>query len=476
VSFESDPKNSVEICDRPGNYARMNTLENGGDITRRDFIRGGSLATVMSLLGGVELKAAAPRNAEGKELIGPKVPLGVIGLGPWGREILSTLQRIPEAEILAICDTYPPMLRRSANNVPGAKAVEDYRAILDDKSIKAVLIATPTQEHKEMAVAALAAGKHVYCEAPMANTIEDTKAIANAARQAVGQVFQTGLAMRSDPQRNFLLTFIRSGAVGRFLITRAQWHKKQSWRQTSPNAEREKAINWRLAQDISLGLIGEVGIHQVDLFNWYLKALPKAVTGWGGVLCWKDGREVPDTIQAVFEYPEGVQGLYDAMLSNSFDGDYEVFYGVNAAIMQRAAKSWLFKEVDSPLLGWEVYAKKDVFYKETGIALVADATKSVKQVEAEAEEPPYASTILTYALENFVTNAGIVGGAVDDFKETYGSIDKTALAKQISELTLAPAAGWREGLDATVTVIKANEAITHRKRIELQKEWYELAS
>jgi predicted dehydrogenase len=455
----------------------MNTLEtNGGDVTRRDFIRGSSLATLMTLLGGVELKAAAPRNAEGKELIGPKVPLAVIGLGPWGREIVTTLQRIPEAEIVAICDTYGPMLRRSANNVPGAKAIEDYRAILDDKNIKAVLIATPTHQHQEIALAALEAGKHVYCEAPLANGIEEAKSIARAARDAVGQVFQAGLAMRSDPQRNFLLTFIRSGAVGRFLMTRGQWHKKQSWRQTSPNAEREKAINWRLSKATSLGLMGEIGIHQVDLFNWYLKGLPKAVTGWGEVLCWKDGREVPDTIQAVFEYPEGVQGLYDAMLSNSFDADYEVFYGINAAIMQRASKSWLFKEVDSPLLGWEVYAKKDVFYKETGIALVADATKSTKQVETEVEEPPYANTILAFAIENFLSNVGLVSGAVDDFKETFGSIDKPALTKQLAELTLAPTAGWKEGLDATVTVIKANEAITHRKRIEFRKEWFELAS
>jgi predicted dehydrogenase len=347
----------------------MNTLENdGGDVTRRDFIRGSSLATLMTLLGGVELKAAAPRNAEGKELIGPKVPLAIIGLGPWGREILATLQRIPEAEIVAICDTYGPMLRRSANNVPGAKAVEDYRTILDDKKIKAVLVATPTHQHKDIVLAALQAGKHVYCEAPLANTIEDAKTIARP-RESVGQVFQTGLAMRSDPQRNFLLTFIRSGAIGRFLMARGQWHKKQSWRQTSPNAEREKVINWRLSPGLSLRLMGEIGIHQLDLFNWYLKGLPKAVSGFGDVLCWKDGREVPDTIQAVFEYPEGVQAIYDAMLSNSFDADHEVFYGVNAAIMQRASKSWLFKEVDSPLLGWEVYAKKDVFYKETGIAL-----------------------------------------------------------------------------------------------------------
>jgi hypothetical protein len=130
--------------------------------------------------------------------------------------------------------------------------------------------------------------------------------------------------------------------------------------------------------------------------------------------------------------------------------------------------------VDSPLLGWEVYARKDVFYKETGIALAADATKATKQVEVQAEEPPYASTILAYALENFLTDVGLVGAAAEDFKETFGSIDKPALAKQIAELTMPPTAGWKAGLEATVSVIKAHEAIMHRKRIEFKPEWFEL--
>ena len=102
----------------------------------------------------------------------------------------------------------------------------------------------------------------------MAHSIEDAKAIAAAAKNAVGQVFQAGLHLRSDPQRHFLLPFYRSGAIGKAILGRAQWHKKISWRATSPNAEREKAINWRLSQDTSLGLAGEIGIHTLDIFSW----------------------------------------------------------------------------------------------------------------------------------------------------------------------------------------------------------------
>lgn len=455
----------------------MNTQsQKGADLSRRDFIRGGSVATMLGMFGAVEIRAAdAAKPAEAASDDVDKVKVGVIGLGPWGREIIATLQRQPQAEIAAICDNYPAMLRRSAANAPGAKTTEDYKAILDDKEIPAVIIATPTHQHKDIALAALKAGKHVYCEAPMAASVEDAKTIAAAARDALGQVFQPGLSLRADPQRHFLLQFVRSGAAGRPVLARAQWHKKQSWRQASPNPERERAINWRLDKKISTGLAGEIGVHQIDMMSWLVKGLPKAVTAFGGVLHHTDGRDVADTAQFVFEYPEGVQGFYDVTLANSFDADYEMLYGADAAVMLRGNKAWMFKEVDSPLLGWEVYARKDVFYKETGIALVANATKLVAQGDNPVEDAPYSNTPLSFGLEAFLYNVGEVSTAVEDFKDTFGTDDKTKLAKHLATVKTQAAATWKEGLEATVVAIKANEALTQGKRVTFQKEWFELA-
>ena len=231
------------------------------ELNRRDFI--GSFATLMTMLGGVELITRAPVQAADLETLVPfQIKCGVIGLGNWGREIIATLSRLKTARIVAVCDTYPASLKRAANSAPAAKGVDDYRRILDDKETQAVIIATPTHQHRDIAVAALQAGKHVYCEAPLANTIDDSKAIALAAKAASRQVFQSGLQMRSDPQRRFLLDFIRAGASGKAVKAHAQWHKKQSWRTASPNPEREKAVNWRLSKATSPGLVGELGIHQ----------------------------------------------------------------------------------------------------------------------------------------------------------------------------------------------------------------------
>jgi predicted dehydrogenase len=217
-------------------------------------------------------------------------------------------------------------------------------------------------------------------------------------------------------------------------------------------------------------------VHQLDLLSWFINARPVAVNGYGHLLHWTDGREVPDTIQAVLEYPGGVLASYECTLANSFDSDYEMFYGTDSAIMLRQNKAWMFKEVDSPLLGWEVYARKDEFHKETGIALVANATKLAAQGEKPVEEAPYTNTPLYYALEAFVANANTIGTGVEDFQASFENPSAKALREYLATLSksLLPAAGYEEGYEATVAGIKTNEAVTKGQRIVLQKEWFEL--
>jgi len=456
---------------------------NNPAFNRRHFLKGGSLATMLALLTACDPDKQPPaetKTAGEAKRPGAKIKCALIGLGPWGREILDQLGRLPleetHAEIAAICDNYPPMLRRSAAKAPGAAQDEDYQAVLANKDIQAVIVATGSHQHKDIAVAALKAGKHVYCEAPLANTIEDARAIALAAKDSVGKVFQPGLQARSDPQRHFLLPFIRSGALGKSLLARAQWHKKQSWRAASPNAEREKAVNWRLSKATSTGLVGEIGIHQLDQAGWFLNGLPTAVTGFGSIAFWRDdGRDVPDTVQLVVEYPEGVRLNYDATLANSFDADYEIYFGSDAAVMIRESKAWMFKEVDSPLLGWEIYARKDAFYKETGIALVAGGSKQAALADKGAEETANALPPLYYALQSFLGNCAEMTSDVESFISTFGSSDKKALAETLAGIKYLPAANWKDGYAATVLAIKANEAVLSGTRIVLKKEWFELA-
>jgi len=417
-------------------------------INRRDFLRtGGIAASLMGLSRAVEIP---PDTSQIRKRPDAAVNIGIIGYGPRGREITSTLARVPNAQIGAICDNYAPMLRRAQRDAPEATRHEDYREVLDSADIQAVVIATPTHMHKDIAIDALAAGKNVYCEAPMAASVDDARAIAEAARAVSGsQIFQVGQTSRSNPQHRSVFQFIRSGAIGRPAMARAQWHAKESWLRTSPNADRIRALNWRLDPEVSLGLMGECGLHQMDVAYWVLGDLPRAVTGFGQVMGWDDGRTVPDTVQAIFEFPSGMRMIFDATLTSSFDDAYEAYYGTDSTILFRdRGKAWMFKEVDAPMLGWEVYARKDRFYKETGIALLANATQLDAQNQDPTEDDPNVETPLWYALNEFMDN------------HAFGPF--------------LPAADYQRGLEAAVVAIVANQAVTQGTRMEIDPALYTL--
>src|SRR5580692_7508382 len=214
----------------------MNNKNELPESNRRDFLKNASLASMMAMVGGVELRADEPaKPAAGAEPALTEKPLpqlinvGVIGLNEWGREILKQLALLPAdathgAHVVAICDNYPAALRRAGKDAPNAQKYDDYTKLLADPSVQAVIIATPTATHKEIALAALAAGKYV--------------------------------------------------------MVRAQWHQNTTWYRTAPTPEREDALNWRLHKATSTGLIGEEGIHQIDTICSFLQGRPTAVTGF----------------------------------------------------------------------------------------------------------------------------------------------------------------------------------------------------
>jgi hypothetical protein len=201
------------------------------------------------------------------------------------------------------------------------------------------------------------------------------------------------------------------------------------------------------------------------------------VTGFGGILFWQDVRDVEDTVQAVFLYEDGTSFNYEASLATSFDSDYEILYGTDAAIMLRGNKAWLFKEADSPLLGWEVYARKEQFFNETGIALVANATKSTTTQQSKGqEENVYTDPPLYYAMESFLANTELVASAVEDFVSTFDPNDTKALRQYLAGIqkNKLPAATYMDGFTATVMGIKANEAVVKKNTIKFENDWFEI--
>jgi predicted dehydrogenase len=413
-------------------------------VDRRDFLR--TMAAGLTVFF-TEEELMAARVYPPLSIDGPPVKFGLVGAGQWGREILSTLSRLQTAQVTSICDTYEPYLKRGVEVAPKAATVTDYRKLLESAEVEAVIVATPTHLHKEIALAALQAGKHLYCEAPLAGSIEDAKAIATAAQQASKVKFQAGLQGRSNALYRHVLQFVRSGVLGSQAMISGQWNKKQSWRRTAPTNSREAQVNWRLMKDTSTGLAGEVAIHQFDFVDWYLKTLPTAVTGFGSINNWRDGREIPDTIQAVLEYPNNVRMIFNATLASSFSDAFTLFQGADSSLMMRENRGWLVKEADSPLLGWEVYARKENIHNETGICMVADSTKLIEEGKEPGKEGALepTQTALSLAMQNFISSIR------EDKPTACGPVD---------------------GFNSTVVAIKTNEAVMSGSKIIIPNQSY----
>ncbi|MBR91054.1 MAG: hypothetical protein CMO66_07310 [Verrucomicrobiales bacterium] len=451
--------------------------ENNQDYNRRDFIAaGGSLAATMSMMKAMEARA---QDSEGKDAARrtsddtPPVKMGLIGYGPRGREIARSLARLPSAPLVAVSDHYGAMLRRAKREAPKAKGYENYADLLKDKDVEGVIIATAPHEHKAIVLEALKAGKHVYCEAPLAHTAEDARAIAKAAAATPSLNFQSGLQFRSEPQRHFMFPFMRAGAIGNPVHARTQWHKKTDWRRVSPNAEREKTINWRINPELSPGLAGEIGMHQADLVNHFLSLKPKAVSGFGSNVHWRERFPVPDTVNLVFEYENGFSLTQEITLSNSFDGEYEVMHGTNSAVMLRGAQAWMYKEADAPLIGWEVYARKMPHYGAPGVVLAAGATTLSKGGKKLYQESTFTQPPLFYSLEAFSYNCHQVKTTVKDFVDTFGEADADTLRDFLKDQlggtgSLLPAADATEGFVANAIALKANEAVKAGKRVGIE--------
>jgi predicted dehydrogenase len=189
--------------------------------------------------------------------------------------------------------------------------------------------------------------------------------------------------------------------------------------------------------------MGEVGIHQLDLMSQYLGTRPSAIVGSGGLAAWRDGRETPDTASCLVDFGK-TRGTVRATLASSFGGAYTIFQGNNSSLLLKETRGWLIKEADSPLLGWEVYARKESVHDEIGIAMVADATKLLQAGKEPGKDAPLEpeKPALVDAFESFIksirTGAPSVCGPADACAATVAALHANAAVLGNSRIDLRP--------------------------------------
>src|SRR5581483_1060360 len=193
------------------------------DFTRRNFLKVPAAAVGSAAL----LSAQSPNDA---------VRVAFIGVGNRGSFPLKNMLKVPGIRVVAICDIDPARLKAGIDAATAAghspQSYTEYRKVLDRKDIDAVVIATPVDLHKEMAIAALEVGRHVYCEKPMALTVEQCRMVTTAAANAKG-IFQQGFQLRHDPNRAASMKFVHQGGLGKVVFLQGYRHTSDLPRRTA---------------------------------------------------------------------------------------------------------------------------------------------------------------------------------------------------------------------------------------------------
>jgi len=306
---------------------------------RREFVIKSGLATAaLGTTSFMESGIAYPKKAA------DTINFGVIGTGDRGAGLINIMNDIPELNVISCCDILPFRLQKGiANTSRKAKGYSDYRKLLEQKDIDAILVATPFNTHSQIAIDAIDAGKHVFCEKTMAKGFDGIIQLRDKVNNS-DKIFQTGHQYHSSRLYRHVVELIQNGKVGKVTAIECQWNRNGNWRRPVTDSNLERAINWRMYREYSGGLVAELCSHQIDFANWVLNATPDQVLGVGGIDYWKDGRETFDNVHLIYSYPNGVKATFTCLTSNSKD-DYQIkVMGDKGTLILDYVNAWFFPE------------------------------------------------------------------------------------------------------------------------------------
>lgn len=296
--------------------------------TRRTFLKRGGAGLVGAAAVEWAGATAAEPQADAKES-SARLKLGLIGCGGRGLGLLKEFASLKGVEVAYVCD--PDSLRTGAalagarltGNAP--QAVDDLRRVLDDKSVDAVIVATPDHWHAPAAILACDAGKHVYVEKPCSHNFREGQLLVEAARRS-GRVVQHGTQSRSHSLVAHAVQQLHNGVIGDVKVAKAiNVQRRQNIGHATPSAppahldydlwvgpapfvpyqSNRHHYTWHWWYDFGTGDMGNDGVHELDIARWGLgvEAHPATVAAVGGKYVFDDDQQFPDTQYVLFEYP-----------------------------------------------------------------------------------------------------------------------------------------------------------------------------
>jgi len=316
-------------------------IEPTRQIDRRTFLSGSAAA----LASG----AILPRTALSYgNIIGAndRISLGHVGIGSRGGDldlIVSKLKSTHNVEMTVVCDLWKGNREKAVATNAGyygraPRAVQHVEDLLAMKDVDGVLISTPEHSHSPILKMTAESGRDAYVEKPMGNVIAEARSARDAVLKAK-TVVQVGTQHRSEPYPRAAQEVVRSGALGDISKIEIVWnyhgprwrgreevkqiHEQDTdwskWLLTKPARPFDPRLyfEFRLYKEFSSGIPDQWMSHAIDLVHWFMDdSFPQSAVSHGGVLAWHDGRETPDTFQALLEYPKGFLVSYSTSFGN----------------------------------------------------------------------------------------------------------------------------------------------------------------
>jgi predicted dehydrogenase len=309
-------------------------------INRRSF-----LSKSATIMGGAALASTALSY---KNIVGAndRISLAHIGIGSRGSEldqIAAQLKTSHRVEMTSVCDLWKVNRDKAvAANTKyygrSPRAFQYFEDVLAIPDVDAVMISTPEHSHSPILKMVVEAGKDAYVEKPMGNVLAETKAARDAVLKS-NRIVQVGTQHRSEPHPQVAHDLVQSGALGDVSKVEVVWNyhgprwrgRKEvkqiheadtdwrKWLMTKPYRPFDPQIyfEFRLYKEFSSGIADQWMSHGIDLVHWFMNDnLPRSVVAHGGIFAWRDGRENPDTFQALLEYPKGFLVSYATSFGN----------------------------------------------------------------------------------------------------------------------------------------------------------------
>jgi len=301
---------------------------------RRRFLQG---------IGGASLLTAASYS----RILGAndRIRMAVIGAGSRGRSVMGIFNKVgaEQVDFIQVCDVYEPYQQMALKLArESAKATVEYREVLNNKDVDAILNATPDHWHSQVVIDAVQAGKDVYTEKPFALSIEQGAKIVKAVR-STKQIVQVGMQRRSSEVVRGAKKLVEDGALGEVRLARAQWYRNLKpfpktmklegpldWERFQGPAKKRRPLDevrffhWRSFFDYNGGHMTDQGTHLMDVIQWFCNngKPPKVALCQGQTLVQTNG-EVPDTFSATFEYPTFL-ATWTLCYGNSYEDGWKI--------------------------------------------------------------------------------------------------------------------------------------------------------